>query len=150
MKKLLLILFSLFFLSSPSVFAEEDLSKINISNLKRLSSSEIIDAFSNTRSIGYYSRDIYGIDFEFEEFKDIYLYAHEKGLKGCTTFRFNPEVHQGVLVKEKDLKNTMYTFVLENGEEIEVPGDEDIEYDGETHSAANLFDALKEGYYGKF
>jgi len=89
-------------------------------------------------------------DFEFEEFKDIYLYAHEKGLKGCTTFRFNPEVHQGVLVKEKDLKNTMYTFVLENGEEIEVPGDEEIEYDGETHTAANLFDALKEGYYGKF
>ena len=59
-------------------------------------------------------------------------------------------MHQGVLVKEKDLKNTMYTFVLENGEEIEVPGDEEIEYDGETHSAANLFDALKEGYYGKF
>ena len=24
-----------------------------------------------------------------------------------------------------------------------------IEYDGEVHSAANLFDALKEGYYGK-
>jgi ribonucleoside-diphosphate reductase alpha chain len=22
-------------------------------------------------------------------------------------------------------------------------------YDGEVHSAANLFDALKEGYYGK-
>jgi len=22
-------------------------------------------------------------------------------------------------------------------------------YDGETHTAANLFDALKEGYYGK-
>ena len=29
-------------------------------------------------------------------------------------------------------------------------GDEEIEYDGEMHSAANLFDALKEGYYGKF
>ena len=29
-------------------------------------------------------------------------------------------------------------------------GDEMIEYDGEVHSAANLFDALKEGYYGKF
>ena len=26
----------------------------------------------------------------------------------------------------------------------------EIEYDGETHSAANLYDALKEGYYGKF
>jgi ribonucleoside-diphosphate reductase alpha chain len=25
-----------------------------------------------------------------------------------------------------------------------------IEYDGEEHSAANLYDALKEGYYGKF
>ena len=25
-----------------------------------------------------------------------------------------------------------------------------IEYDGEKHTAANLFDALKEGYYGKF
>ena len=29
-------------------------------------------------------------------------------------------------------------------------GDEEIEYDGEVHTAANLFDALKEGYYGKF
>ena len=89
-------------------------------------------------------------EFEFEEFKDIYLYAHEKGLKGCTTFRFNPEAFQGVLVKEKDLENTMYTFVLDDGEEIEVAGNEEIEYDGETHTAANLFDALKEGYYGKF
>ena len=32
---------------------------------------------------------------------------------------------------------------------IEAKGDDEIEYDGETHSAANLFDALKEGYYGK-
>ncbi|HAC33571.1 MAG TPA: adenosylcobalamin-dependent ribonucleoside-diphosphate reductase, partial [Gammaproteobacteria bacterium] len=42
-------------------------------------------------------------DYPFEEFKDIYLYAHEKGLKGCTTFRVNPEAFQGVLVKEQDL-----------------------------------------------
>ena len=33
---------------------------------------------------------------------------------------------------------------------VEVRGDEEIEYDGEKHTAANLFDALKEGYYGKF
>ena len=32
---------------------------------------------------------------------------------------------------------------------VEVRGNEDIEYDNETHSAANLYDALKEGYYGK-
>ena len=89
-------------------------------------------------------------DYKYEDFKHIYLYAHEKGLKGCTTFRFNPEAFQGVLVKEEDLKNTKYVFTLEDGSEVEVAGDEEIEYDGEKHSAANLFDALKEGYYGKF
>jgi ribonucleoside-diphosphate reductase alpha chain len=89
-------------------------------------------------------------DYKYEDFKDIYLYAHEQGLKGCTTFRFNPEAFQGVLVKEEDLKNTTYVFTLEDGSEVEVKGDEQVEYDGEMHSAANLFDALKEGYYGKF
>jgi ribonucleoside-diphosphate reductase alpha chain len=89
-------------------------------------------------------------DYKYDKFKDIYLYAHEQGLKGCTTFRFNPEAFQGVLVKEADLKNTTYVFTLEDGSEVEVKGDEEIEYDGEKHSAANLFDALKEGYYGKF
>ncbi|MDJ0929131.1 MAG: ribonucleotide reductase N-terminal alpha domain-containing protein [Gammaproteobacteria bacterium] len=89
-------------------------------------------------------------DFPYDEFKDIYLYAHEKGLKGCTTFRFNPEAFQGVLVKEKDLQNTNYVFVLEDGTEVSVRGDQEVEYDGEVHTAANLFDALKEGYYGKF
>ncbi|MDP7041681.1 MAG: adenosylcobalamin-dependent ribonucleoside-diphosphate reductase, partial [Gammaproteobacteria bacterium] len=89
-------------------------------------------------------------DFPYDDFKDIYLYAYEKGLKGCTTFRFNPEAFQGVLVKEKDLQNTKYTFVLEDGSEVTLAGDEEVEYDGEMHTAANLFDALKEGYYGKF
>jgi len=89
-------------------------------------------------------------DFPYEDFKDIYTYAHSKGLKGCTTFRFNPEAFQGVLVKNKDLENTTYRFVLDDGEVLEVAGNEEIEYDGETHTAANLFDALKEGYYGKF
>jgi ribonucleoside-diphosphate reductase alpha chain len=89
-------------------------------------------------------------DYKYEDFKDIYLYAHEQGLKGCTTFRFNPEAFQGVLVKEEDLKNTTYVFTLEDGTEVEVRGDEQLEYDGEMHTAANLYDALKEGYYGKF
>ena len=89
-------------------------------------------------------------DYPYEDFKDIYMYAYDKGLKGCTTFRFNPEAFQGVLVKEKDLKNTTYVFTLDDGSEIEVRGDEEIEYEGETHTAANLYDALKEGYYGKF
>ncbi len=89
-------------------------------------------------------------DFPFEDFKDIYLYAYEQGLKGCTTFRFNPEAFQGVLVKEQDLENTTYRFVLEDGEVVEVKGNEEIEYDGEIHTAANLFDALKERVYGKW
>ena len=88
-------------------------------------------------------------DYPYEKFKDIYLYAHEKGLKGCTTFRFNPEAFQGVLVKEKDLKNTTYRFTLADGSTVEAKGDDEIAYDGEVHTAANLFDALKEGYYGK-
>ena len=89
-------------------------------------------------------------DFPYEKFKDIYLYAHEKGLKGCTTFRFNPEAFQGVLVKEQDLKNTTYKFTLEDGTVVEARGDEEIEYDGELHTAANLFDAMKDGYYGRY
>lgn len=89
-------------------------------------------------------------DFPYEDFKDIYRYAHKQGLKGCTTFRFNPAAFQGVLVKEADLENTTYRFELEDGSVVEVKGNEQIEYDGEIHTAANLFDALKEGYYGKF
>ena len=90
------------------------------------------------------------IDYPYQDFKDIYLYAYQQGLKGCTTFRFNPEAFQGVLVKEGDLAKTTYRFKLADGSTIEVKGNEQIEYDGELHSAANLYDALKEGYYGKF
>ena len=89
-------------------------------------------------------------DFPYDKFRDIYLYAYRKGLKGCTTFRFNPEAFQGVLVKEKDIEATTYKFTLEDGTVIEAKGNEEILYDGEVHTAANLYDALKEGYYGKF
>ncbi len=127
----------------PSYFiTAEDISPKQHVDVQGASQKWIDSSISKTANVP--------TDFEFEEFKDIYLYAHEKGLKGCTTFRFNPEAFQGVLVKEKDLENTMYIFVLDDGEEIEVAGNEEIEYDGEMHTAANLFDALKEGYYGKF
>jgi len=87
-------------------------------------------------------------DISFEAFKDIYLYAYDQGLKGCTTFRYNPEAFAGVLVNEKDLEATTYRFTLEDGATVEVRGNEAIEYDGETHIASNLFDAIKEGTYG--
>ena len=89
-------------------------------------------------------------EYPFEKFKEIYMDAYNSGLKGCTTFRFNPEAFQGVLVRDKDLEKTKYQFTLKDGSVVEVRGNEEVEYDGETHTAANLFDALKEGYYGKF
>ena len=86
----------------------------------------------------------------FDEFKDIYMYAYENGLKGATTFRFNPEAFQGVLVTEENLEGTKYKFTTDEGNEFILKGNEKVMYDGEEHSAANLYDALKEGYYGKF
>ncbi len=89
-------------------------------------------------------------DYQFEQFKEIYMDAYDSGLKGCTTFRFNPEVFQGVLVRDSDLADTTYQFKLDDGSVIKLQGNDEVEYDGETHTAANLYDALKEGYYGKF
>lgn len=89
-------------------------------------------------------------DCTIEQFQNIYQYAYDSGLKGCATFRFNPDNFQGVLVNHADLDNTTYQFILENGETVTVNGSDTIEYEGETHGAANLFDALKEGLYGKF
>jgi len=89
-------------------------------------------------------------DYPFEKFKDIYIYAYESELKGCTTFRFNPEAFQGVLVKDDDLSGTIYQFTLEDGTVVEAKGNDTILYDGEEHSAANLYDAIKENYYGRF
>jgi ribonucleoside-diphosphate reductase alpha chain len=88
-------------------------------------------------------------DFPFADFKDVYLYAYHSNLKGCTTFRYNPAAFQGVLVKNEDLANTAYRFTLADGSVVEARGDETVEYDGESHVAANLHEALKEGYYGK-
>jgi ribonucleoside-diphosphate reductase alpha chain len=88
-------------------------------------------------------------DCPFDVFEDVYRYAHRQGLKGCTTFRFNPEVFQGVLVSEHDLAATRYRFTLADGSQVEARGDDTVVYDGETHTAANLFEALKEGYYGR-
>ena len=42
-----------------------------------------------------------------------------------------------------------HDMTFDDGTVVEAKGDEEIVYDGETHTAANLFDALKEGYYGK-
>lgn len=85
----------------------------------------------------------------FEDFKDVYQCAYDQGLKGVATFRFNPEIFQGVLVHQSDLENTTYRFVMEDGSVVDAKGNEQIQYDGEVHTAANLYDAIHDGYYGK-
>ncbi len=127
----------------PDYFvAADDISPVEHVDIQAASQKWIDSSISKTANVP--------TTYPYEDFKDIYRYAHEQGLKGCTTFRFNPAAFQGVLVKEHDLENTKYRFELEDGSIVEAKGNEEIEYDGEIHTAANLFDALKEGYYGKF
>ena len=42
-------------------------------------------------------------NLSFDKFKDIYMYAYDSNLKGCTTFRPNEKM-QGVLVRKEDKK----------------------------------------------
>lgn len=88
------------------------------------------------------------VNYPFEDFKKVYMDGWKAGLKGITTFRFNPDAFSGVLVQKADLENTTYTFTGEDGREYSLKGSDQVEYDGETHNVANLFDALKEGMYG--
>jgi len=89
-------------------------------------------------------------DYPFEDFKDIYISAYKSGLKGVTTFRFNPNFTTGVLVSEENLKKTTYEFTLDDGTKVKLKGNEKVIYEGQEHVVSNLYDALKEGYYGKF
>ena len=88
-------------------------------------------------------------DYDYEKFKEVYLLAFDVGLKGFTTFRFNPKFSVGVLTKKEDLENMKIKFILEDGSEVIVKGSDKIFYDGEEHLASNLYEALKEGIYGK-
>jgi len=127
----------------PSIFqASEDLTPKDHIDVQSAAQYWIDSAISKTINIP--------TDFPFEEFKGVYDYAIEKGLKGCTTFRYNPENFQGVLVKESDLADTTYEFSLEDGTTVIAKGNDTITYENEEHSAANLYDAFKEGYWGKF
>jgi ribonucleoside-diphosphate reductase alpha chain len=63
-------------------------------------------------------------DYPFDKFKDIYLFAHSKGLKGCTTFR--PSEHiTGVLTKKDEAKK-------EEAKPISIP-QRPVELEGTTY-----------------
>ena len=59
-------------------------------------------------------------DFPFDKFKDIYMYAYEQGVKGCTTFRPNDNI-MGILQRDED-KTQKET--KKNDEEMLSPNDE--------------------------
>lgn len=86
----------------------------------------------------------------FKEFEQIYMDAYDSGLKGCAIFRPNPVKHQGVLVNEETLKKTKYKVTLDDGSSMTLSGNEIVNYENEDSTIANLYDALKEGYYNKF
>lgn len=87
-------------------------------------------------------------DYPFEDFKNIYMQGWKLGLKGMTTYRPNATIGAGVLATKSDLEKVEYVFTCEDGSEVVLKGTDSVEYDGEVHNAANLFDALKEGIYG--
>lgn len=89
-------------------------------------------------------------EIPYEDFKQIYMNAYDSGLKGCALFRYNPKNHQGVLVKEENLKATKYKVTMEDDSEMILSGNEVLNYENEDSTVANLYDALKEGYYNKF
>lgn len=89
-------------------------------------------------------------DYPFEDFKKLYMDAWKFGIKGVTSFKFNPAFSVGVLTPKEILEQMEVTFVTEDGETITVPALAEVEYDGETHVAVLLFEALKEGAYGKY
>lgn len=92
-------------------------------------------------------------DYDYDDFKNAYLTAWKRGLKGFTTFRFNPNFSVGVLTRDSDLKNTNYefTYIDDDGNQqvMTVAGDENVQYMGEVMNSANLYEALKEKLFGK-
>jgi ribonucleoside-diphosphate reductase alpha chain len=127
----------------PDYFADTDsLTPVDHINIQAAAQKWVDSSISKTINVP--------TNISFEDFQNIYMYAYDKKLKGCTTFRFNPENFQGVLVKTEDLKSTGYRFTLEDGSNVDLTGDEMVEYRGQTQTAANLFDAIKENYFGKY
>lgn len=81
-------------------------------------------------------------DMPYEEFKDLYMYAYEQGCKGIAAYRDHSENLGNVMVNIESQKNKLYKFTLGNGETVTIAGDEEIDYNGEIHIAANLYETL--------
>lgn len=120
----------------------DELKPIDHVNIQAIAQKYVDSSISKTINVP--------ANIPFEDFKDVYIQAYNMGLKGCTTFRFNPEAFSGVLVKDNEMGETYYEFQLEDGSMVKAKGDDRIQYEGDEFTAQNLFDAIKEGYYGKY
>jgi len=79
-----------YFSTSDTVTPEEHI------NIQAILQEQVDSSISKTINVP--------TDYPFDKFKDLYMYAHSKGLKGCTTFR--PSEHiTGVLTKKEDEKD---------------------------------------------
>lgn len=94
------------------------------------------------------------VDYSFDDFRRLYLDGFKRKLKGLTSFRFNPAFSIGVLATMETLSSLKVRFSVRRPdgtvEVVESNGLEDIEYDGDVHNAASLFEAIKENKYGKY
>ena len=124
----------------------------------RIPADEVsIDAHINTQAIAQKYMDsavsktlTTPSKIDMDEFKDIYRKAARLGLKGCTVYRRDKDTSIGyVITTPESLEKAEITFMFEDGSTITCKGSDTIEYDGETHNAQNLAEAIKEGYYGR-
>ena len=81
-------------------------------------------------------------DYSYDDFVHLYKMGYGLGLKGCTTYRPNPNHKVGVLINKDDMENVRYRFKLEGGAEVESPANAMVSCDGELATAANLFHAV--------
>src|SRR4029079_6765710 len=72
----------------PEYFvAADDISPVEHVDIQAAAQKWVDSSISKTANVP--------TDYPYEDFKDIYRYAYRQGLKGCTTFRFNPAAFQG-------------------------------------------------------
>lgn len=82
-------------------------------------------------------------DMKFEDFQGVYIAGYKSGLKGLTTFRFNPDSRSAILVTDKDMDSMLIEFTLEDGSTTTLKGSDKVMYDGNELSAYNVYDMLK-------
>lgn len=133
-------------LNSQNERVEKEIDSIYVENLPLLG----FDRLGSQTLVLLASREYLGLnkvmDIKIDNETETYL-LNGILVHNCTTFRFNPQFNQGVLVKQSDLDNTTYTFTLSNGQKVSVKGSDTVHYEGEEHVAANLYVALNSGRF---